>query len=172
MAKSRDYIYMDVLNIKGEKIGYIKDLLIDFNKNQVIGFKINPYKLMKKDFNVLKEDVVYQKSKLIIKNVVKGRFLELSEIMNMHVVDKYSNILGLVSEIIFDSESYEIQGISIRDYNLWSMLKSRRILLPKDIIIGEEYIFYYGENERIFMECLPSVGSRKNPYRDTYYEKA
>lgn len=172
MAKSRDYIYMDVLNIKGEKIGYIKDLLIDFNKNQVVGFKINPYKLMKKGFNVLKEDVIYQKSKLIIKNVVKGRFLELSEIMNMHVVDKYSNILGLVSEIIFDSESYEIQGISIRDYNLWSMLKSRRVLLPKDIIIGEEYIFYHGENERISMECLPSVGSRKNPYRDTYYEKA
>jgi len=32
MAKSRDYIYMDVMNIQGKKIGYIKDLLVDFNK--------------------------------------------------------------------------------------------------------------------------------------------
>lgn len=172
MAKSRDYIYKDVLNIKGEKIGYIKDLLVDFNKGQVIGFKINPYKIMKKGFNVLKEDIIYQKEQLIVKETVKGKFVELSSIMNMYVVDKCSNILGLVSEIIFDDEDFIIKGISIRDYNLWSMFKSRRIILLKELIIGEEYIFCIGENKRIILECLPIIGSRKNPYRDVYYEKA
>lgn len=172
MAKSRDYIYKDVLNINGEKIGYIKDLLVDFNKCQVVGFKINPYKIMKKSFNVLKEDIIYQREQLIVKDTVKSKLIELSSIMNMYVVDKCSNILGMVSEIIFDDEEFIIKGISIRDYNLWSMLKNRRILLPKELIIGEEYIFFIGENQRITMECLPIIGNRKSHYRDIYYEKA
>lgn len=172
MAKSRDYIYKDVLNINGEKIGYIKDLLVDFQKCEVIGFKINPYKIMKKAFCVIKEDIIYQKDQLIVKDIVRGKFIELSSIMNMYVLDKGSNILGLVSEIIFDDEQFSIKGISIRDYNLWSMFKSRKILLPKELIIGNEYIFFTGENERITMECIPIVGDRKNHYRDIYYEKA
>lgn len=171
MAKSRDYIYMDVMNIDGEKIGYIKDLLVNFDKCEVVGFKINPYKLMKRGFNVLKEDIIYHKSQLIVRDIVKEKYLELSTIMNMHVLDRYSNILGLVTEIVFDAEDYKIKGIAVRDYNLWSMFKNRRIFLLKELIVGEEYIFYTGEDGRISMECLPTVGSRKNPYRDTYYEK-
>lgn len=172
MAKSRDYIYMDVLNIDGEKIGYIKDLLVDFNKCEVVGFKINPYKLMKKGFNVLREDIVYQKSKLIVRDTVKEKYLELGSIMNMHVVDGYSNVLGLVCEVLFDDEDYKIKAMSIRKNNLRSMFKNRKIFLIKDLIIGEEYILYNGKNKRISMECLATLGSRKNPYRDTYYEKA
>lgn len=171
MAKSRDYIYKDVLNIQGQKIGYVKDLLVDFHKCQVVGFKINPYKIMKKGFNVLKEDIIYQKEQLIIRETVKKRFVELSSIMNMYVVDKGSNILGLVSEIIFDDENFTIKGVSIRDYNLFSVFKSRRIILLNEIIIGEEFVFFTGENKRITMDCLPIIGSRKNPYRDAYYEK-
>ena len=172
MAKSRDYIYKDVLNIEGKKFGYIKDLLLDFNKCEVVGFKINPYKIMKRGFNVLKEDIIYQKDQIIVKDIVKSKFIELSSIMNMYVVDKNSNILGLVSEIIFDEKDFLIKGLSIRDYNLWRMFKNRRIILPKELIVGEEYIFYTGENQRITMECLPIVGNRKNPNRDIYYEKA
>lgn len=172
MAKSRDYIYKDVLNINGEKIGYIKDILIDFNKYEVVGFKINPYKIMKKGFSVLREDIIYQREKLIVKSTVKNKFIQLSSIMNMYVLDKNSNVLGLVSEIIFDEDEFVIKGISIRDYNLWNIFKKRKILLPSEIILGEEYIFYIGENQRITMECLPILGERKNHYRDVYYEKA
>lgn len=172
MAKSRDYLYKDVMNINGEKIGYIKDLLVDFGKSEVVGFKINPYKIMQKGFNVLKDDIIYQRDQLIVKDTAKSKFIEFSSIMNMYVVDKCFNILGLVSEIIFDDEEFTIKGISIRDYNLWSMFKSRRILLLKELIIGEEYIFYIGENPRITMECMPIIGNRKNHYRDVYYEKA
>lgn len=172
MAKSRDYLYKDVMNINGEKIGYIKDLLVDFGRSEVVGFKINPYKIMKKGFNVLKEDIIYQREQLIVKDTAKNKFIEFSSIMNMYVVDKCFNILGLVSEVIFDDEEFIIKGISIRDYNLWSMFKSRRILLIKELIIGEEYIFFIGDNPKITMECMPIVGSRKNLYRDVYYEKA
>ncbi|MEG1255293.1 PRC-barrel domain-containing protein [Clostridium sp.] len=171
MAKSRDYIYMDVMNIRGNKIGYIKDLLVDFNKGKVIGFKINPYKLLGKDFNVLKEDIVYYKSQLVISNVIRDKYLEFSTIMNMHVVDKNSNILGLVSEIIFCEDNFEMKGLAVRDYNIFSMFKNREIFLIKDLIIGEGYIFYSGENNNIKLECISSIESRKNNSRDLYYEK-
>ncbi|MEG0306970.1 MAG: PRC-barrel domain-containing protein [Clostridium sp.] len=171
MAKSRDYIYMDVINIAGKKIGYIKDILIDFNKGMVVGFKINPYKLLGKDFNVPKENIIYHKSQLIINNITRDRQLEFSTIINMHVVDKHSNILGLVNEIIFCEESFEIKGLAVRDYNILGMFKNRLIFLKKDLIIGEEYVFYNGENSNIKLECISSVESRKNNDKDVYYEK-
>ncbi len=171
MAKSRDYIYMDVMNIHGKKIGYVKDLLVDFNKGQIVGFNINPYRLLCKDFNVVKENIIYYKSQLVVNNIVKDKYLQFSTIMNMHVVDKFSNILGLVSEIIFDDETFEIKGIVVKDYNIFSIFKNRSVLLKLDLIIGEEYILYTGENSNVTLECIKAIGSRKNSYRDVYYAK-
>lgn len=171
MAKSRDYIYMDVINIQGKKIGYIKDLLVDFNKGEVIGFKINPYKLFCKDFNVLRENIVYHKSQLVINNMVKEKYLEFSTIMNMHVVDKYSNMLGLISEVIFDDDNFNIKGFAVKDYNIFTMFKKRNVLLRGDLILGDEYILYTTDNTNITLKCMPSVGSKKAVGRDVYYEK-
>lgn len=171
MAKSRDYIYMDVINIQGKKVGYIKDLLVDFNKGEVIGFKINPYRLFGKDFNVLKENIVYYKSQLVINNIVKEKYLEFSTIMNMHVIDKYSNILGLVSEIVFDDDNFKIKGIAVKDYNIFTMFKKRSILLKSDLILGDEYILYSTENTSISLKCMPNIGNGKAASKDVYYEK-
>jgi len=170
MAKSRDYIYMDVMNIQGKNVGYIKDLLVDFNKGEVIGFKINPYRLLGKEFNILKENIVYYKSQLIINNIVKDKYLEFSTIMNMHVIDKYSNILGLVSEIIFD-DNFQIKGLAIKDYNIFSMFKGRSILLKSNLILGDKYILYTAENTNIDLKCMPNVGKKKATNKDVYYEE-
>jgi len=171
MAKSRDYIYMDVMNIQGKKIGYIKDLLVDFNKGEVIGFKVSPYRLLGKEFNVLKENIVYYKSQLVINNIVKDKYLEFSSILNMHVIDKCSNILGLVSEIIFGDDDFKIKGLAVKDYNIFSMFKSRSILLKPYLILGDEYILYTAENTNIALECMPNVGKKKATNKDVYYEK-
>jgi sporulation protein YlmC with PRC-barrel domain len=171
MAKSRDYIYMNVMNIQGKKIGYIKDLLVDFNKGEVIGFKINPYRLLCKDFNVLKENIIYYKSQLVINNIVKDKYLEFSTIMNIHVIDKCSNILGLVSEVIFDDDDFKIKGLVVKDYNIFNMFKSRSVLLKSDLIIGDEYILYTAENTNIILKCMPNIGNKKIASKDVYYEK-
>ena len=55
MFKSKDFIFMDVVTVEGNKIGFIKDLLIDFNKGKVIGFLVSPYKFFRK--NLIKSSI-------------------------------------------------------------------------------------------------------------------
>lgn len=171
MAKSRDYIYDDVIDISGHKLGYIKDLLVDFGNKKVLGFKINSYKLMKKDFSVLRENIIYSKTKLVVSAITKGEHLLFSNFINMHVLDKNSNVLGLVSELLFDNDTFEIKGIFVKDYSIFTMFKKRRIILIRDLIIGENYMLYTGRCEDIMMECIPGVEKNQLNRRDLYYEK-
>lgn len=48
MFRSRHFYYMNVLDIKGRRIGFIKDLLIDFNRSSVIGFAVSSNSILKK----------------------------------------------------------------------------------------------------------------------------
>lgn len=171
MAKSRDFIYKEVLDINGHKLGYIKDIIVDFGKKKVLGFKINSYKLLKKEYVIFIENIIYSKTKIIVKNMDEGDYLEFSYILNMHVIDKYFNVLGLVSEIIFDESTYDIKAIFIKDYSFFKGFKNRRVLLVDDLIIGEKYILYESQNKSIKMECIPSLDKSVYQKRNIYYEK-
>ncbi|WP_010292908.1 PRC-barrel domain-containing protein [Clostridium senegalense] len=80
MYKSSDFIYMDVVNIEGETLGYINDILINFHKKQILGFSVTPYKLLRKNFNVLKEDIIYHNKNMVVKSINKGKYLKFSDI--------------------------------------------------------------------------------------------
>ena len=59
MFRTKDFILMDVINIKGKKIGFINDIIVDFKSGEVKGFVISSYKLFQKTLSVLKEDIIY-----------------------------------------------------------------------------------------------------------------
>lgn len=169
MAKSKDYIFEEVQDAGGQRIGYVKDLIVDFGQSKVIGFEITPYKFIKKPVYVVMEDVIYSNNSIIVGNTVEGEFLSLARIMDMHVVDSKFNVIGLVSEIIFDSETFAIKAVYIKDSSIFSVFKSRRVILLRDLIVGEDYILYTGRCTKLQMMCLPAFegGSRE----DLYYEK-
>ncbi|MBS5825199.1 MAG: PRC-barrel domain-containing protein, partial [Clostridium argentinense] len=144
MYKSRDFIFMDVLDLKGEKLGYIKDVLINFSKREVIGFRVTPYKLFRKTFSVLIEDVIYFNGSMVINKIDKEEYLAFSDIKKMYVIDKNSKTLGIVKEIIFDGETFEIKALSIAYSLITSMFRERKILLIKDMILGENNLLYIG----------------------------
>ncbi|WP_291579138.1 PRC-barrel domain-containing protein [Clostridium sp. UBA6640] len=155
MYKSRDFIFMDVLDLQGEKLGYVKDILINFGKREVIGFKVTPYKLFKKNFSVLKEDIIYFNGAMIINKINKQEYLAFNDIKKMYVIDKNSEILGIVKELIFDGESFEIRAISIAYSLVTSIFKERRILLIKDMILGEDNLLYVGCQDKYSFHCIP-----------------
>jgi uncharacterized protein YrrD len=155
MYKSRDFIFMDVLDLQGEKLGYVKDILINFSKREVIGFKVTPYKLFKKNFSVLKEDIIYFNGAMIINKINKEEYLAFNDIKKMYVIDKNSEILGIVKELIFDGESFEIRAISIAYSLVTSIFKERRILLIKDMILGEDNLLYVGCQDKYSFHCIP-----------------
>lgn len=155
MLKSRDFIYMDVIDINGKNLGYVKDILINFNKKEVTGFKVNPYKFISKGFNILKEDIIYYNTKILVTKTSKENQISFSELRNMYVLDKNSNILGMVNDIIFCEKTFELKGISIKCGTIAGIFRERKILLIKELILGEDNLLFFGNEDKFKLVVTP-----------------
>jgi len=133
---------MDVVSVEGKKIGFIRDLLIDFNKGKVIGFVISPYKFFHKNLSVLKEDIVYFNKHMVVKKVERNEYLCLHSFVNMDVIDKSRNVFGMVEDITFTYDTFEIKGVIVSSGFITNLLRGKRIMLINELILGEENILY------------------------------
>ena len=155
MYKSKDFKYMDVVNVEGKKIGVIRDLLIDFNKGKVIGVQVSPTKLFHKNVSVLKEDIIYFNKHMVVKKVVKEKYLTLHSFINMDVIDKCRNIFGVVEDITFSGHSFEIKGVIVSLGFFTNLLRGKRIMLIKELILGEKNILYFPCNRDYSFKTMP-----------------
>ncbi|MBZ9687816.1 PRC-barrel domain-containing protein [Clostridium estertheticum] len=142
MFKSKDFIFMDVVSVEGKRIGFIKDLLIDFNKGKVIGFEVSPYKFFHKNVSVLKEDIIYFNKHMVVKKVEKNNYIPLHSFVNMDVIDKCRNVFGMVEDITFTYDTFEIKGITVSSGFITNLLRGKRIMLINELILGEENLLY------------------------------
>jgi len=155
MFKSKDFILMDVVTAEGKKIGFIKDLLIDFNKGKVIGFEVSPYKFFLKNVSVLKEDIIYFNKHMVVKKVEKNKYLSLHSFVNMDVIDKCNNIFGMVEEITFTRDTFDIKGIIVSSGFIINILKGKRIMLINELILGEENLLYIPNCNEYSFKSVP-----------------
>lgn len=155
MYRKKDFILMDVLDTKGRKLGYIRDIIVDFNQGRVLGFIINPSRIFNKNVNILKKDIVYFNQNMIVKNTSKGNFLKFTDINNMDVVDKYGNIIGIAEDIIFKENSFKIEAIVVTTGLLKSFIKGKRVVLSRNIIFGDKNLLYYCDDRKLDFYCLP-----------------
>jgi len=142
MFKSKDFMFMDVVSVEGKKIGFIKDLLIDFNKGKVIGFVISPYNFFHKNLTVLKADIIYFNKHMVVKKVEKNTYLCLHSFINMDVIDICKNVFGIVEDITFTGNTFEIKGVIVSSGFITNLLRGKRIILISELILGEENILY------------------------------
>jgi uncharacterized protein YrrD len=155
MFKSKNFIFMDVVTIEGNKIGFIKDLLIDFNKGKVIGFLVSPYKLFHKNLSVLKEDIIYYNKHMVVKKVEKNKYLCLHSFINMDVIDKCSNIFGVVEDITFTSDTFDIKGVIVSSGFIMNLFRGKRIMLINELILGEENLLYLPNCNEYSFKSMP-----------------
>ncbi|STA92221.1 PRC-barrel domain-containing protein [Clostridium cochlearium] len=64
---------MEVYNEKGKRIGFIKDIIIKLEKEEVLGFVIISYNLFKGYSHILKEDIISFGEKIIVKKKVREK---------------------------------------------------------------------------------------------------
>ena len=155
MFKSKDFIFMDVVSAEGEKIGFIRDLLIDFNKGNVIGFLISPYKFFHKNLTVLKEDIIYFNKNMVVKKAEKNKYLCLHRFINMDVIDKSSNVFGMVEDITFTCDTFKIKGVIVSSGFITNLLRGKRIMLISELILGEENILYTPNCNEYSFKSMP-----------------
>lgn len=140
MFRTKDFIMMDVVDIKGKKVGFVKDIIIDFHKGEVNGFVVSTYKLLQKTITVLKEDIVSFNKAMIISSYGKETLLKFSAIKNMDIVNRYGDIIGMVEDILFHEFTFKITGLIVSTGFLKNVLKGKRILLMNTLILGNESI--------------------------------
>ncbi|MCB2288245.1 PRC-barrel domain-containing protein [Clostridium sp. CS001] len=155
MFKSKDFKFMDVVSVEGKKIGFITDLLIDFNKGKVIGFEVSPTKLFNKKVSILKEDIIYFNNHMVIKKVEKNKYLCLRSFVNMDVIDKCKNIFGIVEDITFTGDTFEIKGVILSSGFIANLIRGKRIMLINELILGEENILYSSSNYQYCFKSMP-----------------
>jgi len=155
MFKSKDFKFMDVVNVEGRKIGFITDLLIDFNKGKVIGFEVSPTKLFHKKVSILKEDIIYFNNHMVIKKVERNKYLCLRSFVNMDVIDKCRNIFGVVEDITFTGDTFEIKGVIVSSGFITNLIRGKRIMLINELILGEENILYISSNYQYCFKSMP-----------------
>ncbi|MBZ9635641.1 PRC-barrel domain-containing protein [Clostridium sp. FP1] len=155
MFKSKDFIFMDVVTVEGKKIGFIKDLLIDFNREKVIGFEVSPYKFFHKNVSVLKEDIIYFNKHMVVKKIEKNKYLPLHSFVNMDVIDKCRNVFGMVEDITFTYDTFEIKGIIVSSGFITNLLRGKRIILINELILGEENLLYLPNCHNPFLKSMP-----------------
>ncbi|MPQ32019.1 photosystem reaction center subunit H [Clostridium estertheticum] len=155
MFKSKDFIFMNVVSVDGKKIGFIKDLLIDFNKGKVIGFLISPYNFFQKNLSVLKEDIIYFNKDMVVKKVEKSTHLCLHSFISMDVIDICKNVLGMVEDITFTGNNFIIKGVIVSSGFITNLLRGKRIILINELILGEENILYIPNHDQYCFKSMP-----------------
>lgn len=168
MYRKKDFLLMQVYNTKGKSLGFIKDILVDFSREKVLGFSITSYKLFSGGQYVLKEHILAFNNNMIVTDCTTGEFLTLNSIANISVIDIEGSVIGVVEDIVFDEETFNIAGLVISTGYLVNFLYGKKIILLKDVIIGRRNILYTGDNKKILMSNVPKY---KIKGKDNYGEK-
>ncbi len=147
---------MKVNSINGNKIGFIKDILIDFNFGIVKGFSISSYKVFQKSTYVLTKDILSFCNSMIVTEYRRGKLLELKELCGMNIIDLNGNIIGMVEDIIFSKDSFLISGIVVTTGYITNFLHGKKVFLIKDLILGEENLLYYEDKNKVMLSNVPN----------------
>jgi uncharacterized protein YrrD len=145
---------MDIKNVCGIKMGFIKDILVDFNLNKVIGFKISSRGISSKNVSVFKEDIIAFDKYMIVKQSVKDSGLTFREMKNLEVVDLDGNVIGMLEDIMMD-ESLKIKAMLISLGFVRNIIEGKKLLLIRDIIIGDKNILVTKRNDKMSFISSP-----------------
>jgi Uncharacterized protein conserved in bacteria len=154
MYRVKDFYMLEVININGKRIGFIKDLLLDFNNGKVKGFVISSYNIFKKNQNVFVEDIISFSEIMVIKDVKKYEGLTFKEIKDIDVLDPCGNIIGMLEDILFD-RNFKINAVIITSGFLRKFYKGKIIALLNQIIIGDNNILYADKERKCRMLSMP-----------------
>jgi uncharacterized protein YrrD len=155
MYRSKDFVLMDTIDINGKRIGFIRDVLINFNKGFVVGFSITPSRIFKKVVNVAREDILTFNNNMIVKKTSEEQLLKLSDFKGMDIIDHKGNVLGMVEDIIFDINNFRIKGLVISAGFIHNLIHGKKILLIEDLILGEKNILYFGNARKLCFTTIP-----------------
>lgn len=144
-----DFIFKDVIDLSGNSLGFISDIILNFNNKKIDGFVITPNNIFKKALNVHIDDVVNFTSVIIVTAVSRGEYLQFEHIKNMNVVDKKGDLIGVVEDMLFDKKEFSIKAVILSIGFINNFISGKKILLVDDLILGDKNLLYRGKNQNL-----------------------
>lgn len=163
MFRTKDYEYMKVLDTQGRKIGYVKDVVMDFHNSVIKGFVISTNSLLSKNQCVLTDNIVSINKVMIIKNTDKCSFMCFKDIKDMEVFNLQGEMMGVLEDMLIEPYNFNIKGLIIASGLLHKLIYGKNIILPINCILGEDLIIHFGDDKRIKFKTIPH-GIEKEDY--------
>lgn len=153
MYRKKDFLLMEVVNLEGETLGIIENILINFGFNKIMGFLIESSIPFRKEVCISRESILYYNEKMIIKDTNKCDGVYISDIIGRDIINYNSDVLGIVDDVIFGNK-FEVEAIVVNSGFLNNIMNGKRIMLMEHLIIGDKNIIYCG-NQKIDMFKMP-----------------
>lgn len=144
MLKIKDFYLLRVYDIRGKYLGVVDDIYINFDKGLIQGFLISNYLLFSKRNFIKINDIVSIEDVMIIKELSKKEGISFKTIKDIDVKDKNNIIKGVLEDLIIEEKDFSIKGLIISSGIFDRIIKGKEILLPKDCVLGEDFILYFG----------------------------
>lgn len=154
MYKIKDFYLKRIYNIKGKRLGVVKDVFIDFNKANVLGLEVSNYTLMNKKNYLSVNNIINFHEEIISKDLDVYKGLKFSDIKDLEIYDKNGKIKGEVEDLIIGEEDFKIKGIVISTGIVDKIIKGKQIILINECVLGDNFILYLGDGE-IVVKNLP-----------------
>nr|WP_242978064.1 PRC-barrel domain-containing protein [Clostridium botulinum] len=126
MYRSKYFKYMNVYYSNGKKVGFIKDILLDFNEERIIGFCVSSYKILNKNNIVLVEDIISINKNMVVKKLERGKYLSFNDIKHLEVIDIEGVLMGVIEDIIINEGNFRIVAIIISMGFLNNFIKGKK----------------------------------------------
>ncbi|APH19238.1 PRC-barrel domain protein [Clostridium botulinum] len=139
---------MNVYYSNGKKVGFIKDILVDFNEERIIGFCVSSYNILNKNNIVLVEDIISINKNMVVKKLERGQYLSFNDIKHLEVIDIEGVLMGVIEDIIINEGNFRIVAIIISMGFLNNFIKGKKIISPNEIILGETNLLYFNYRSR------------------------
>ena len=162
----KDFFYKTVYDIKGKKLGSVRDIFIDFYKGKVIGLAVGGYSLRLKNNYTPIDGILNIDDDILVKGCIKGEGLKISEIIGMEVINRYGTIKGVVEDVLIKEDDYSIKGIIVGAGIIDKLIYGREVILINQSILGEDCILYLGDSNVIVKNIPREVNNNE------YYKKA
>ncbi|MGL4761501.1 MAG: PRC-barrel domain-containing protein [Sarcina sp.] len=149
MYRVKDLKFLEVFSSDGKKLGEVEDIGIDYFEGRVKGFFIQKGIFKKENFIDI-DDVLTFGEKIVAKDIKKHQGLAFSDIKGLDIIDKKNRMIGILEEIIIDSNFF-IRAI-ITSKGFFNKFKNgKNLILLKETILGDDNILYFSEDKIKFM---------------------
>jgi len=151
MYRYRDFKLMNVCDITGKKLGFINDLILNFQQEEISGFGLYSHRLFNNNITISSEDVVCFDKCMIVKKVtkIKNEYLNFKEICNCDIVNEKGQIIGLAQDILIDENTFKIKGIVVSKGIVNDFICGKKIILIDQLCFGDRNILTKISNDKI-----------------------